>query len=92
MTTQTDAQWTARLASIMPENFMDNISGQFAANNGILNTMINRIGMTLIHSPDTINNPFGDFTKSVMDYGDTTTIIFFICCRIYIYHNCIYLY
>ena len=71
MTTQTDAQWTARLASIMPENFMDNISGQFVANNGILNTMINRIGMTLIHSPDTINNPFGDFTKTVMDYGDT---------------------
>lgn len=71
MTTQTDAQWTARLASIMPDNFMDNISGQFVANNGILNTMINRIGMTLIHSPDTINNPFGDFTKTVMDYGDT---------------------
>ena len=71
MTTNTDAQWTARLASIMPDNFMDNISGQFAANNGILNTMMNRIGLTLIHSPDVMNNPFGDFTKTVVDYGDT---------------------
>ena len=71
MTTKTDAQWTARLASIMPDNFMDNISGQFLANNGILNTMINRIGLTIIHSPDTMTNPFGDFTKTVMDYGDT---------------------
>ena len=71
MTTNTDAQWTARLASIMPDNFMDNISGQFVANNGILNTMMNRIGLTLIHSPDVMNNPFGDFTKTVVDYGDT---------------------
>lgn len=71
MTTTTDAQWSARLASIMPDNFMDNISGQFVANNGILNTMINRIGLTLIHSPDVINNPFGDFTKTIVDYGDT---------------------
>lgn len=71
MPTTTDAQWTARLASIMPDNFMDNISGQFAVSNGIFDTMINRIGLTLIHSPDVINNPFGDFTKTVVDYGDT---------------------
>lgn len=71
MTTKTDAQWTERLASIMPDNFMDNISGQFVANNGILNTMMNRIGLTLIHSPDVMNNPFGDFTKTIVDYGDT---------------------
>ena len=71
MTTTTDAQWTARLASIMPDNFMDNISGSFLANNGILNTMMNRIGLTLIHNVDRINNPFGDFTRNVVDYGDT---------------------
>lgn len=71
MTTQTDAQWTARLASIMPENFMDNISGSFVANNGILNTMMNRIGLTVIHNVDPMTNPFADFTKTVMDYGDT---------------------
>ena len=71
MTTQTDAQWTARLASIMPDNFMDNISGSFVANNGILNTMMNRIGLTVIHNVDQMRNPFADFTKTVMDYGDT---------------------
>ena len=71
MATTTDAQWSARLASIMPDNFMDNISGSFLANNGILNTMMNRIGLTLIHNVDRINNPFGDFTRSVVDYGDT---------------------
>ena len=71
MATKTDAQWSERLASIMPDNFMDNISGQFLINNGILNTMMNRIGMTLIHNVDKINNPFGDFTKTIVDYGDT---------------------
>ena len=71
MATTTDAQWSARLASIMPDNFMDNISGSFLANNGILNTMMNRIGLTLIHNVDRINNPFGDFTRNVVDYGDT---------------------
>lgn len=71
MTTQTDAQWTARLASIMPENFMNNISGSFVANSGILNTMMNRIGLTVIHNVDPMTNPFADFTKTVMDYGDT---------------------
>ena len=71
MTTKTDTQWSERLANIMPANFMDNISGQFLINSGILNTMINRIGLTLIHSPDVMTNPFGDFTKTIMDYGDT---------------------
>lgn len=71
MPTKTDDMWSERLANIMPDNFMDNISGQFLINNGILNTMINRIGLTLIHSVDVINNPFGDFTKTIMDYGDT---------------------
>lgn len=71
MTTTTDSQWTARLASIMPDNFMSNISGSFLAGSGILANMINRIGMTLIHSPDVMTNPFADFTKTVMDYGDT---------------------
>jgi hypothetical protein len=71
MATRTDAQWSERLANIMPDNFMDNISGQFLINNGILNTMMNRIGMTLIHNVDKINNPFGDFTKTIVDYGDT---------------------
>lgn len=71
MTTITDAQWAERLANIMPENFMDNISGSFLANNGILNTMMNRIGLTLIHNVDNMTNPFADFTRSVVDYGDT---------------------
>ena len=42
MATKTDAQWSERLASVMPDNFMDNISGQFLINNGILNTMMNK--------------------------------------------------
>ena len=71
ITTYTDQQWTARLASIMPSNFMDNISGQFAVNNGIFDTMMNRIGYTIIHNPDIMPNPFSDFTKTIVDYGDT---------------------
>lgn len=71
MATNTDAQWSARLANIMPDNFMDNISGNFLANNGILNTMMNRIGLTLIHNVDVMKNPFADFTKTIVDYGDT---------------------
>lgn len=71
ITTQTDQQWTDRLASIMPSNFMNNITGQFAINNGIFDTMMNRIGLTMIHSPDIMPTPFSDFTKTIVDYGDT---------------------
>lgn len=71
MTTYTDQQWSARLASIMPENFMDNISGQFAVNNGIFDTMMQMIGLTIVHSPDVMPTPFSDFTKTIVDYGDT---------------------
>lgn len=71
MTTNTDTEWTNRLASIMPDNFLTNIADSFSAGTGILNTMINRIGRTVVHSVDNPYNPFSKYTKSNMDYGDT---------------------
>ena len=71
MTTTTDAQWSARLASIVPSNFLTNVSTSFSAGTGILDTMINRIGRTVIHSVDNPYNPFSKYSKANMDFGDT---------------------
>lgn len=69
--TNTDEQWLARLRDVMPENFMNNISGQFEPVRGILDNMMNMIGRTVIDSVDNPYNPFSDYTKQTMDYGDT---------------------
>lgn len=69
--TQTDTQWTARLNAIMPDNFMSNINGEFLKQEGILDTMMEMIGKTVIHSVDNVMNPFTKYTKSIMDYGST---------------------
>lgn len=71
MTTNTDTMWTDRLASIMPANFMANISTSFSANQNLLDTMINRIGLTVISAVDTPYNPFSKYTGPIVDYGDT---------------------
>lgn len=67
--TQTDTQWTNRLASIMPENFMDNITAEFVAKEGILDTMMEMIGRTVLHGADNVMSPFAKYTKAIMDYG-----------------------
>lgn len=69
--TVTDSEWDSRLKNVMPANFMNNISGQFEPVKGILDTMMNMIGKTIIDSVDNPYNPFADYTKSVMDFGDT---------------------
>lgn len=71
MATTTDTMWTDRLASIMPANFMDNLSTTFTANQNLLDTMINRIGLTVISKADNPYNPFGKYTQTIVDYGDT---------------------
>lgn len=71
MATNTDTMWTDRLASIMPSNFSANISNTFTANQNLLDSMINRIGLTVIAGVDSPYNPFSKYTKQVMDYGDT---------------------
>lgn len=73
MPTQTDRAWTERLANIMPENFMNNISSNFQDNSTkmFLDTMMNRIGLTVISQVDRALQPFAKYTGPVLDYGDT---------------------
>ena len=71
MPTNTDTAWTARLNSVMPANFMANLSTSFSANQNLLNTMINRIGLTVISGVDSPYNPFAKYTGPVVDVGDT---------------------
>ena len=71
MPTNTDTTWTARLNSVMPANFMANLSTSFSANQNLLNTMINRIGLTVISGVDSPYNPFSKYTGPVVDVGDT---------------------
>ena len=70
MTTTTDTMWTERLATVMPANFMGNISNTFQANQNLLDAMINRIGLTVISGVDSPYNPFAKYTGPVVDYGD----------------------
>lgn len=69
--TNTDTMWTERLAEIMPANFNSNISNTFTANQNLLDSMINRIGLTVIENVDSPYNPFAKYTGPVMDFGDT---------------------
>lgn len=71
MVTSTDTLWNQRLAAIMPDNFLTNRATQYQANAGILENMINRIGRTIISGQPNAYNPFTDWTRAVMDYGDT---------------------
>lgn len=71
--TNTDTSWTDRLASVMPTNFMNNISAAFKDNTAsmFLDTMMNRIGLTVVSGVDSPVNPFSKYTGQVLDYGDT---------------------
>lgn len=71
MATTTDTLWADRLASVMPSNFMTNRTTEFTAKAGFLENTINRIGRTIITGQPNAYNPFSNWTKAVMDYGDT---------------------
>ena len=71
MPTHTDTAWTDRLSAVMPTNFMDNLSNNFTANTNLLDTMINRIGLTVVSGVDNPYNPFAKYTSTVVDVGDT---------------------
>lgn len=70
MPTNTDNIWTARLNGKVPANFLTNVSTSAAAVAGVLSNMINRIGLTVVESPDNVYNPFAMFNKQELAYGD----------------------
>lgn len=68
--TNTDTAWTSRLASVMPTNFMDNITTEFkVGNNTVLSSMMNMIGRTIVSGPDDPANPFAKYDKPLMEFG-----------------------
>ena len=75
MATNTDAEWTARLNSILA-NFNANYSATFLAGaNNLYTTLYNRIGRTVVDGPDHAKGVFAKFNKSITDYGDTIQFI-----------------
>ena len=75
MATNTDAEWTARLNSILA-NFNANYSATFLAGaNNLYTTLYNRIGRTVVDGPDHAKGVFSKFNKSITDYGDTIQFI-----------------
>ena len=75
MATNTDAEWTARLDSILA-NFNANYSGTFTAGaNNLYTTLYNRIGRTVVDGPDHAKGVFAKFNKAITDYGDTIQFI-----------------
>ena len=75
MATNTDAEWTARLNTILA-NFNSNYSGTFVAGaNNLYTTLYNRIGRTVVDGPDHAKGVFAKFNKSITDYGDTIQFI-----------------
>ena len=75
MATNTDAEWTARLNTILA-NFNSNYSGTFTAGaNNLYTTLYNRIGRTVVDGPDHAKGVFAKFNKSITDYGDTIQFI-----------------
>ena len=75
MATNTDAEWTARLNSILT-NFLTNYSGTFTSGaNNLYSTLYNRIGLTVVDGPDHAGGKFAKFNKRVTDYGDTIQFI-----------------
>ena len=75
MATNTDAEWTARLNSILT-NFLTNYSGTFTSGaNNLYSTLYNRIGLTVVDGPDHAGGKFAKFTTKITDYGDTIQFI-----------------
>ena len=75
MATNTDAEWTARLNSILT-NFLTNYSGTFTSGaNNLYSTLYNRIGLTVVDGPDHAGGKFAKFNKRITDYGDTIQFI-----------------
>ena len=75
MATNTDAEWTARLNSILT-NINSNYAGTFTAGaNNLYSTLYNRIGLTVVNGPDHAGGKFAKFNKTVTDYGDTIQFI-----------------
>ena len=75
MATNTDAEWTARLNSILT-NFLTNYSGTFTSGaNNLYSTLYNRIGLTVVDGPDHAGGKFAKFNKKITDYGDTIQFI-----------------
>ena len=75
MATNTDAEWTARLNSVLT-NLLGNYSGTFTAGaNNLYTTLYNRIGLTVVDGPDHAKGKFAKFNKKIVDYGDTIQFI-----------------
>ena len=75
MATNTDAEWTARLNTILAA-FNANYSATFLAGaNNLYTTLYNRIGRTVVDGPDHAKGVFAKFNKSITDYGDTIQFI-----------------
>ena len=75
MATNTDAQWTARLSTILA-----NLNANYAATfqsvaNNLYPTLYNRIGLTVVDGPDHAKGVFAKFNKKITDYGDTIQFI-----------------
>lgn len=74
--TQTDTEWSARLASILGTSFADNYSANFAAvANSVVPTLMNRIGKTVVNGADDPSNPFTDYDKPMMEMGDVLQMV-----------------
>lgn len=69
--TTTDTIWNERLKNVIPDNFKTNRSITYTPNQGYLDTMMNRIGLTVINGVDAPYNPFSKYTKAMVPYGDT---------------------
>ena len=75
MATNTDAEWTARLNTVLT-NLLGNYSGTFTAGaNNLYTTLYNRIGLTVVDGPDHAKGKFAKFNKKIVDYGDTIQFI-----------------
>ena len=75
MATNTDAEWTARLNTILA-NLNANYSATFqAVANNLYPALYNRIGRTVVDGPDHAKGVFAKFNKSITDYGDTIQFI-----------------
>ena len=75
MATDTDAQWTARLNTILA-NLNANYAATFqAVANNLYPALYNRIGLTVVDGPDHAKGVFAKFNKKITDYGDTIQFI-----------------
>ena len=75
MATNTDAEWTARLNSILAA-LNSNYAATFTAvANNLYPALYNRIGLTVVNGPDHAKGVFAKFNKQIADYGDTIQFI-----------------